>query len=111
MINAYVTSLIRTGVPFLVAWALSLKFVGPLLALFGWTSAAAQQRLDVGGVFVAGLAYYALARALERRWPRLGVLLGVPARPTYPADEFIGGGSGVAGDLAAETGARVVQAE
>lgn len=28
-------------------------------------------------------AYYVLARLLEHRWPRLGVLLGVPRQPTY----------------------------
>jgi hypothetical protein len=30
-------------------------------------------------------AYYALVRLLEKQWPQLGLFLGVPAKPSYPA--------------------------
>ena len=31
--------------------------------------------------------YYAVARLLEKRWPRLGWLLGAPRQPTYRAPD------------------------
>lgn len=34
--------------------------------------------------FVVAFVYYVVVRALEARWPKLGVLLGVPAKPHYP---------------------------
>lgn len=40
----------------------------------------------VSGVITA--IYYALVRALEQKWPKVGVLLGWPSAPTYskPSD-------------------------
>lgn len=72
-------SIIRTGVPLIV---------GPLVT---W---AASKGVDIDGetvtaavAAVVGLAYYVLARLLERRWPALGVLLGSKKTPTYtPVD-------------------------
>lgn len=83
MLSAYLTSLIRTGTGYAVAWLLSLKFAGPALSLFGVSSATGRERLTAGLVLVLGTVYYALVRYLERRWPQLGVLLGIPSKPTY----------------------------
>lgn len=85
MIGDYVTSGIRTLVPYLVAYLLSLPFAGPILTAVGWDSATAEQRLDAAFVFVVGTLWYLLARALEKKWPKVGVLLGIPAKPTYTA--------------------------
>lgn len=43
--------------------------------------------VDMATLVLAGLGvsvYYAAARALEERWPWLGVLLGSAGSPTYP---------------------------
>lgn len=73
-----IVSLIRTYVPVAVGAALAW-----LLTLGVQVDAEAQAGLVTGltGVLIA--AYYAVARALERRWPWVGYLLGVPAEPTY----------------------------
>lgn len=69
-------SLIRTGVPIAV----------------GSGAAWLAQRTGYPGVvpdlgpfaaWVAGFGYYAGVRELERRWPKFGILLGVPAQPAY----------------------------
>lgn len=72
------TSIIRTVVPFLVA------LVGPwALVHLGVTS----EQLSAVATVVVGAGYYLLARLLEQLHPGFGVLLGVPAEPTYaPAD-------------------------
>lgn len=81
MLNNYVISLIRTVSPILVgtllAWAASSLHV-----VIGPSSQAGLVALCVA---VLSAAYYALVRLLERKWPSLGVLLGVPAKPVYPA--------------------------
>lgn len=77
----YLASIIRTGVPTLVG--LGLARLG-----IGW--------LDIDGVtaqtavgLVAATAYYALVRAAESRWPKVGILLGWAVTPTYvkPAEQ------------------------
>lgn len=77
--NDFVTSLIRTYVPVVVG-----AVVAYVTRKLGWvtpdTTAAATAFTGV----VIGL-YYAAARALEKRYPVLGWLLGRPAQPTYPA--------------------------
>lgn len=83
MIQTYLTALVRTAAGPLVAWLLSLKIAGPVLSLLGWDSATAKERATAGFVLIAGMAYYAAVHALEKRWPKLGVLLGVPNAPTY----------------------------
>ncbi len=43
--------------------------------------------VDLATVVLVGLAisiYYTAVRALEERWPWVGVLLGSPGAPTYP---------------------------
>ena len=80
MINSYVTSLIRTYVPLgigvLVTWLASLGIDID-------STASAALVAGIGAVVAA--AWYALARLLEKRWPKLGGLLGVPRAPSYPA--------------------------
>lgn len=89
MIGTYVTSLVRTLVPFLVGWLLSLPLAGPVLDTFGVSGDQAAARLSAALTVALGAAWYALARLIEHRWPKAGVLLGVPSSPTYtqtPAD-------------------------
>lgn len=73
-----IVSLIRTYVPVAVGAGIAW-----LLTLGVQVDAEAQTGLVTGltGVLIA--AYYAVARALEARWPWLGVLLGVPVVPEY----------------------------
>jgi uncharacterized membrane protein (DUF441 family) len=71
--NDTLVSLIRTWTPVVV---------GAVIAFF------ANRGFDIDinqNVVVAGAiaVYYALARALEKRWPVFGVLLGVPKEPAY----------------------------
>lgn len=81
----YLVSLIRTIAPALVGAILSW------LALHGLDLPSGDREAvtaAVTGVLV--VVYYAVVRALESKWPKLGVLLGVPAAPEY------GGQSGAA---------------
>ena len=77
--NDQLVALIRTIVP---------AIVGLLLA------AAAKANIDIDGAALNGIVdavvigvYYLAVRQLERRWPKFGVLLGVPKQPTYPTKE------------------------
>lgn len=73
--NDQLVALVRTVVP---------AVVGLLLA------AAAKANIDIDGAALNGVVdalvigvYYVAVRQLEQRWPRFGVLLGVPKQPTY----------------------------
>jgi hypothetical protein len=72
------TSYIRTAVPFIigaiVAW---LTKKGVHVSDASVASATALL------TFVFGMVYYVVVRWLEVRYPKLGVLLGVPSKPTY----------------------------
>lgn len=71
----YFASVIRTLVP--VA-------LGVVLTKIGITDATVQGiPLDVVVSVVAVGGYYAGVRALEKRWPLVGVLLGWAAAPIY----------------------------
>src|SRR5690606_30686854 len=76
--SAAIISLIRTWVPVavgsLVAWLISIGIE---------LDAETQAGLVVGLTGLLVFAYYGIVRALERRWPWVGYLLGVPAEPTY----------------------------
>ncbi|WP_027646559.1 hypothetical protein [Salinispora pacifica] len=81
MTHDYLISLIRTAVP---------AAVGALLAWLASTAgivldADSSTALTAGVVALAMAGYYALVRVAEARWPRLGLLLGTPAAPTYEA--------------------------
>ena len=76
MVNDFVVSVIRTVIPAIVGAAAT------------WLVSVAGVELDTAGLTSAlvGAAtglYYALARTLERRWPRFGWLLGYPKAPQY----------------------------
>ena len=74
----FVKSQIRTYVPVVVgSTAATLATIG--VTIDSDTKAAAITA--VTGVSIA--AYYAIARALEQRWPSLGGLLGVRGSPRY----------------------------
>lgn len=76
--SATIVSLIRTWVPTLVG-----SLVAWLLVLGIEIDADAQAGLVVGLTGLLVSAYYGIVRVLERRWPWVGYLLGVPAEPTY----------------------------
>jgi hypothetical protein len=77
-VSNYLVSLIRTITPALVGAVLSW------LALYGLDLPGGDREAvtaAVTGILV--VVYYAVVRALETRWPKLGVLLGVPSAPKY----------------------------
>lgn len=80
MLQNYLISHARTFAPIAVGAVLAWLAVRFGLEVDG--EAQAGLTVLVTGLIQAG--YYALARALEQRWPLLGVLLGVPAKPRYP---------------------------
>lgn len=80
MLQNQIISYIRVGVVLavgaLLTWAAqSLHIV---------VSPHTQDGLVTLATAVVAFAYYLIVRELERRWPSLGVLLGVPAKPDYP---------------------------
>ena len=72
------TPITRTAIPYLVGWLVSL------FALSG-ADLTAQAQADIGAflTFAIGTLYYVAVLWLEKRWPRVGVLLGIPKPPTY----------------------------
>lgn len=77
-VHLFVTSMIRTLVPLAVGWVTALIVsLGITLPEEAWEGLTA--------TIVVGVAagYYALVRALERRWPGLGIFLGVATQPVY----------------------------
>lgn len=76
-ISDYLVSLIRTFVPAVVGYLLSV------LAGFGVDVDNAALEVVISGLFIGG--YYALVRVLENLHPWFGVLLGWVATPTYKA--------------------------
>lgn len=74
--SGYVTSAIRTLVPYLiglvVAWAVTLGVPESLRAT-----------LTAVLTFAVGSGYYLAVRALERKWAWLGWFLGKPTPPVY----------------------------
>lgn len=78
MTSNFATSLIRTYVPIIVG-----ALVSYLLTLGIELDVNAQTGLVVFlTAFLQG-AYYLIVRILERRYPKLGVLLGSEAQPKY----------------------------
>ena len=78
-----IISLIRTYVP--VAVGAFLTFLAVKLGVV--VDEHVSTGLTTGLVGLASALYYAIARALEQRWPWLGWLLGVPKQPTYGGRE------------------------
>ena len=78
MTNSFVTSLIRTWVPIIVG-----ALVAYLVTLGIELDVDAQTGLVVFlTAFLQG-AYYLIVRVLERRYPKLGLLLGSGSQPKY----------------------------
>ncbi len=78
----FITSLIRTYVPIVVGTAISA------LATRGLeVDPATQASLVAGltGILIA--AYYTAVRALESKYPKIGVLLGSTRKPEYTEPE------------------------
>lgn len=77
--NALITSLIRTAVPYIAgvifAWLVSINFSIP---------GVSEPVLEGVLTFLFGTVYYFGVRLLEKKWPALGWLLGVPVAPVYP---------------------------
>lgn len=104
--SSAVIALVRTAVPYVVGWALSLPAAPAVEAALGVSATDARAELTGALVTAAGTAYYAGARWLERRWPAAGWLLGIAARPTYPE---LAGRSPAALEVSAATGAPIVE--
>ena len=80
MRSDYVKSLTRTFVPVVVAAIVTgLAHAGIPLPASSRTLLASV----IGGA--VGASWYGLVRLLERRYPKLGWLLGSPGAPSYPA--------------------------
>ena len=73
--NDYVTSVIRTVVPSVVALLIAA------LAGAGIDLDSSALEAVISGLLIG--VYYAAARWLEGRWPQAGWLLGSPKAPTY----------------------------
>jgi hypothetical protein len=78
--NAYITSLIRTGVPVVVGTVAAFLISHGLPDI----NAAA---VDVWLTPVAIGGYYAAVRGAEKKWPQAGWLLGKAAQIAYAAPD------------------------
>lgn len=74
----YGTAVIRTVVPGAVGAAAAYGTAHGL-----GIPAGARESATAALTFGFLSAYYAAVHALEQRWPKLGVLLGVPKKPVY----------------------------
>lgn len=81
MISNYVISAIRTYVP--IGVGLLLTWLASSLHVV--IDPSSQAGLVALCVAVLSTAYYALVRLLEKKWPKLGILLGAAVKPTYKA--------------------------
>ncbi|MBB5081392.1 hypothetical protein [Nonomuraea endophytica] len=78
MFHQWLLSLWRTVVPSLVGGILGwLALRG--IAIEGVTA----EQISAGAVVLGTGLYYGVFRALEQRWPALGILLGSTKTPTY----------------------------
>jgi hypothetical protein len=74
-LSDYLVSLVRTGVPVLAGLVLARLGINGL-NVDGVTAQTAISILAVAG-------YYALVRALESKWSKVGILLGWAVTPNY----------------------------
>lgn len=79
MLSDQIVSLIRTYVP--IAVGAFLTWLGVTFDVM--IPEDASTALVAGLVALVSALYYAIARALEARWPVFGVLLGTRRQPTY----------------------------
>lgn len=74
-------SIVRTLSPLVVGWLLSLPVTAALGVDQGTLTALVTVALSAG--------YYVAVRALEQRWPGVGVLLGSARQPVYVRSERV----------------------
>lgn len=79
--NDYFLSLIRTAVPAGIGAVVSYLAVKHGIVVPEGLSTEATIWLT--GLVITG--YYAIVRALEKRWPKVGILLGAARKPVYVA--------------------------
>lgn len=79
MIGDLVVSWIRTGVTLAVGWVVAVIATNSGIVIDEHSEAV------LVALFTALVAFlwYLLVRLLEHKWAWLGVLLGVPRKPTY----------------------------
>ena len=77
----FVVSLIRTWVPYGVAFVIG--YLVSLGVIDEDTSKEAANAISGGFVLIVGSLYYWIVRVLASRWPSLGILLGVNKAPSY----------------------------
>lgn len=80
--NSFIISQIRTFVPIIVG-----AFVAWLVTVGIALDADTQAGLIVALTGLLQGLYYFIVRLLEKRWPKVGVLLGVASKPVYRALE------------------------
>ncbi|MEV0227970.1 hypothetical protein [Nonomuraea sp. NPDC050786] len=78
MFHQWILSLWRTVVPSVVGGVLGWLTLHGII-IEGLTA----EQISMGAVMFGTGIYYGLVRALEQRWPLLGVLLGSTTAPTY----------------------------
>lgn len=87
-------SVLRTYVPLLVGYLLSMPLVVRIEDLFGIAQQDRNAWVSRGVTVAITAAYYLLARIIEAYWPQLGsvfVSLGIAKAPTYaPLDQSTG---------------------
>lgn len=77
--NDLILSYIRTGVP--VAIGAGLSWLAVRYGIVVPESLSAEATIFLTGACIAG--YYGIVRALEKRWPAFGKLLGTAKKPVY----------------------------
>lgn len=75
MNTANLPGYIRTIVPMIVGWIVSV--------LTGWGLDADSATVTQLVVAIVGAVYYIIVRLLEKKFPKLGWLLGSPKTPVY----------------------------
>ena len=74
----FIISLVRTAVPMLVGTVSSYLITKGV-------EVTPELQIQLIGLLtsVISLAYYSLARLLETKYPKLGIMLGIPKTPIY----------------------------
>jgi len=76
--NDFITATIRTVTPMIVGAVVSW-----LVTLGLGVTAEFQAQLIILTTFILQVAYYLIVKAAEKKWPKIGILLGVPKEPVY----------------------------
>ncbi len=79
MIQNYVIAFVRTYVMLGIAWLVTFAAERGHVVITPHTQAS----LAALAMALISAGYYLLVRLLEHKWPKAGVLLGVPAKPKY----------------------------